>query len=360
MPASRPCGRAGVGTRRLGQPDTRKGRLIMKVYIAQPIQPEGVKMLEQVAEVRSNPEGRPQTRAEFLAQIPDVDAVILPWHTEVMDKEAIGLAKNLKVIGRHGVGYENIDLEAAADRGVYVTFTPVHTPTVADTTFALVMTAARRISEADRFVKDGKWTVGGEWVAWQYMGVDIHHKTLGVIGCGRIGALVAKRGTGFDMRILYHDEVARPDVEKETGAVRVDLETLLKESDFITVNCALNERTRKLLGAKQFAMMKPTAVVVSTARGPIIDQPALAEALKSRRIAAAGLDVFVEEPIPPGDPLLKLDNVVLLPHIGSAAREMRVKMALTVAEDVVKVLTGKEPTYLLNPRVRQVRPLGKA
>jgi lactate dehydrogenase-like 2-hydroxyacid dehydrogenase len=329
----------------------------MKVYIAQPIQPEGVEILKRVAEVKTNPEGRPQTRAEFLAQIPDVDAVVLPWHTEVMDKEAIGIAKNMKVIGRHGVGYENIDLEAAADRGVYVTFTPVHTPTVADTAFVLLMAAARRIAEADRFVKSGKWTVGGEWVAWQHMGLDVHHKTIGIIGCGRIGAGVARRAHGFDMRILYHDEVERPEVEAETGAKKVPLDHLLQESDFVSVNCALNERTRGLLGAKQFALMKPTAVVINTARGPIVDQKALVEALRSRRIAAAGLDVFIEEPIPPGDPLLHLDNVVLLPHIGSAALDMRRKMAVTVAEDVVRVLTGKQPTYLLNPRVREVRPL---
>jgi glyoxylate reductase len=329
----------------------------MKVYVAQPIQPEGIKILERVADVRSNPEGRPQTREEFLAQIPEVDAVILPWHTEVMDKEAIGIAKNMKVIGRHGVGYENIDLEAAADRGIYVTFTPVHTPTVADTAFVLLMTAARRIAEADRFVKSGKWTVGGEWVAWQHMGLDIHHKTIGIIGCGRIGANVARRAHGFDMRILYFDEVAQPEVEKQTGATRVGLEQLLRESDFVSVNCALNEKTRGLMGAKQFALMKPTAVFVNTARGPIVDQVALTEALKSRRIAAAGLDVYPEEPIRQGDPLLTLDNVVLLPHIGSAAIEMRRKMAITVAEDVVNVLTGKKPTYLLNPRVLQVRPL---
>ena len=330
----------------------------MKVYIAQPIQPEGVKILEQVAEVYSNPEGRPQTREEFLAQIPEVDAVILPWHTEVMDKEAIGIAKHLKIIGRHGVGYENIDLEAAADNGVYVTFTPVHTPTVADTAFALLMTAARRIAEADRFVKSGKWTVGGEWVAWQHMGLDVHHKTIGIIGCGRIGANVARRAHGFDMRVLYYDEVAQPEVEKQTGATRVGLEQLLRESDFVSVNCALNEKTRGLMGAKQFALMKPTSVFVNTARGPIVDLAALTDALKNRRIAAAGLDVYAEEPIRQGDPLLTLDNAVLLPHIGSAAIEMRRKMAITVAEDVVNVLTGKKPIYLLNPRVLQVRPLG--
>lgn len=329
----------------------------MKIFIAQPIQPEGVEILKRVAEVRSNPEGRPLTRPEFLAQIRDVEGVVLPWHTDVMDQEAIGIASKLQVIGRHGVGYENIDLEAAADRGVYVTFTPVHTPTVADTAFVLLMAAARRITEADRFVRAGKWTVGGEWVAWQHMGLDVHHKTIGIIGCGRIGAGVARRAKGFDMRILYHDEVARPDVEAETGATRAPLDQLLREADFVSVNCALNERTRGLLSTRQFALMKPTAVVVNTARGPIIDQSALVEALTTKRIAAAGLDVFVEEPIPAGDPLLTLDNVVRLPHIGSAALDMRRKMAVTVAEDVGNVLTGKEPVYLLNPRVREVRPL---
>jgi phosphoglycerate dehydrogenase-like enzyme len=160
------------------------------------------------------------------------------------------------------------------------------------------------------------------------------------------------------MRILYHDEVARPDVEADTGAKKVPLEELLREADFVSVTCALNERTRGLLGARQFALMKPTAVLVNTARGPVLDQAALVEALKARRIAAAGLDVFVEEPIPPGDPLLGVDNVVVLPHIGSATLENRRKMGVTVAEDVVSVLTGKQPTYLLNPRVREVRPLG--
>jgi lactate dehydrogenase-like 2-hydroxyacid dehydrogenase len=248
-------------------------------------------------------------------------------------------------------------LEAAADRGVYVTFTPVHTPTVADTAFVLLMTAARRIAEADRFVKSGKWTVGGEWVAWQHMGLDVHDKTIGIIGCGRIGGGVARRAKGFDMRILYFDEVAQPQVEKDTGAVRVSLEQLLREADFVSMNCALTDKTRGLMGAKQFALMKPTAVFVNTARGPLVDQAALTQALQTRRIAAAGLDVFAEEPIRPGDPLLALDNVVLLPHIGSAAIEMRRKMAVTVAEDVVSVLTGKKPTYLLNPRVLKVRPL---
>lgn len=330
----------------------------MKIFVAQPIQPEGVKILEQVAQVEANPVGRPLTRAEFLNKIRDVDAVVLPWHTDVMDHEAIELAPRLKVIGRHGVGYDNIDLQAATRGGIYVTFTPVLAPTMADTTFALLISAARRIAEADHFVKNGGWTIGGEWVPWKFMGFDMHHKTLGIIGCGRVGGGVARRAKGFDMRILYFDEVAQPEVEKETGAVRVGLEELLRESDLVAVNCSLNEKTRGLIGQKQFALMKPTAVFVNTARGPIVDQTALLEALKTKRIAAAGLDVFIEEPIPLEDPILKLDNVILLPHIGSATLENRRKMGTTVAQDVVSVLTGKQPTYLLNSQVREVRPLG--
>ncbi len=329
----------------------------MKVYLAQPIQPEGVEILKRVAEVQANPEGRPQTRQEFLSHIGDVDAVVLPWHTDVMDREAIQMAAHLKAIGRHGVGYDNIDLQAATERGIYVTFTPVLAPTMADTTFALLMCAARRIAEADRFVKNGGWTVGGEWVPWKFMGFDLHHKTLGIIGCGRVGGGVARRAKGFDMRILYFDEVAQPEVEKETDAVRVGLEELLRESDLVAVNCSLNQKTRGLIGKKQFALMKPTAVLVNTARGPIVDQTALVEALRTKRIAAAGLDVFIEEPIPLDDPILKLENVVVLPHIGSATLENRRKMGTTVAQDVVNILTGKQPTYLLNPKVREVRPL---
>lgn len=332
----------------------------MKVFIAQPIQPEGVKMLEEIAEVVSTKEGRPLKREEFLNYIKDVDAIILPWHTDIMDREAFDVAKNLKAIGRHGVGYENIDLKTATERGVYVTYCPVHTPTVADTAFALIVAAARKIPQADRFVKSGEWTIGGEWVAWKFLGVDLHDKTLGVIGLGRIGSMVAKRGTGFDMRILYHDVDRKPGLEKELGAKWVTLEELLRESDFISVNTFLSEKTRHLIGAKEFKMMKKTAIIVNTSRGPVIDQDALYEALKNGEIGGAGLDVYEEEPLPLDSPLLTLDNVVLLPHIGSAALDMRQKMARVTASDVIAVLTGKEPKYLLNPEVREVRPLGGA
>lgn len=323
----------------------------MKVYVAQPIQPEAIKILEQVALVRSNPEGRPQTRQEFLAEISDVEAVILPWHTDVMDREAIGLAPRLQVIGRHGVGYDNIDLQAATERGVYVTFTPVLAPTMADTTFALLISAARRIAEADQFVKSGGWTIGGEWVPWKFMGVDMHHKTLGIIGCGRIGGGVARRAKGFEMRILYFDEVPQPDVERETGAVRVDLEHLLREADLISVTCSLNEKTRGLIGKQQFAMMKPTAVLVNTARGGIVDEAALAEAIKGGRIGGAGLDVIVDEPLQANHPLAGLPNVILTPHMAGVTEEAMMRMAQNAAEDVVRVLRGERPKYPVNPDV---------
>ncbi len=331
----------------------------MKVFIAQPIQPVGVEMIQEVAEVRSASTGRPMERQEFLKEIRDCDAVILPWHTDIMDKEAIGLCPNLKIIGRHGVGYENIDLDEATRRGIYCTYVPVHTETVADTSFLLLMATARRITEADRFVKDGKWDIGGEWVAWKFLGLDVHHKTIGVIGAGRIGAGVCRRAKGFGMRILYHDVMPKPELEAEVGAERVDLETLLREADFISVNSALNDTSRSLLGPDQFKLMKPTAIIANTARGPVINQAALVEALRNGTIAGAGLDVFVEEPLPPNDPLMKLNNVVLFPHIGSAAMEIRQRMATTVAEDVVSVLTGKEPVWLLNPAVKEIRPLAK-
>jgi glyoxylate reductase len=323
----------------------------MKVYVAQPIQQNGIDILKKVAEVKVNPESRPQTREEFIRELPDVDAVILPWHTEVMDAEAIEIAKNLKVIGRHGVGIENIDVKAATQKGVAVTFTPVHTPTVADTSMALILNVARKFSEADRFVKDKKWDVGGEWVAWKFLGFDVHHKTIGIIGLGRIGAGVAKRASGFEMEILYHDVHQNKQAEEELGARRVSLEELLKNSDYISINCNLTPETKGLLGEKEFEMMKSTAIVVSTARGPIIDQKALVAALKKGTIFGAGLDVFEEEPIPLDDALLGLDNVVLLPHIGSSALEIRQKMAETVCNDVVSLLSGKKAQYLLNKEV---------
>ena len=324
----------------------------MKVFIAQPIQPNGIEMLKKVAEVVESPKKRPLERSEFLSQIKDVEAIVLPWHTDVMDKEAFTVAKKLKIIARHGVGYENIDLEEATRRGIYVTICPVHTKSVADTAFTLIVCAARKITQADHFVKSKKWIVGGEWVAWKFMGIDLHDKTLGVIGAGRIGADVLRRGTGFNMDLLYFDVESKPELEKEIGAKKVSLETLLKESDFVSVNTNLTEKTKNLISGKEFEIMKKKAVIVNTSRGPVIDEKALYQALKNKRIAAAGLDVYQEEPLPLDSPLLGLENVILLPHIGSAALEMRYKMAEVTCQSVIDVFAGKEPKYLLNSEIK--------
>jgi glyoxylate reductase len=329
----------------------------MKVYVAQPIQPNGIEILEKIAEVVLQQTGRPSTRSAFLSEIRDVDAVILPWQTEVMDAEAISIAKNVKVIGRQGVGWENIDLKAATQKGVYVTYTPVHIPAVADMAFALMLATARKLIIADRFTREGNWTVGGEWVPLQFLGVDIHHKTIGIVGCGRIGSEIAKRAKGFDMTILYYDLVQNHTIEESLRARRVSLEVLLLESDFIHINCNLTADTKGLIGEREFGLMKKTAIIVNTARGPIVQDEALCNALENKRIAGAGLDVYEKEPPPPNSPLLRLDNVVLAPHIGSAALETRQKMAEVVCTDAVSVLQGRVPEYLLNPEVIKIRPL---
>ena len=329
----------------------------MKVFIAQPIQPNGIEILKQFADVVMEKSGRPLERNVLLNAIKDADAVIIPWQTEIMDEEAISIAENLKVIGRQGVGWENIDLEAATRRGIYVTYTPVHIPTVADMAFTLMLAAARKVNVADRFIRERKWTVAGEWVPWQFLGVDIHHKTIGIVGCGRIGSEIAKRAKGFDMIVLYYDLVKNEKIEQDLGARHVSLDQLLRESDFVHINCPLNSDTRGMISDREFGLMKKTVIFVNTARGPIVDEKALCRALKNGRIAGAGLDVFENEPVPADSPLLELDNVVMVPHIGSAALETRLKMSEVLCMDVASVLHGKSPKYLLNQDVVKVNPL---
>lgn len=319
----------------------------MKVFITQTLENEAIELLETVAEVKQSGVDRPLTREEFLDGIKDADAVIHVWHTENMDKEALDSAPNLKIVARRGVGHDNIDVAEAQSRGIYATVTPVHTHTIADLTFGLIINAARKIHLADAFVRSGQWTEAGIWVAKKFMGYDVHHKTLGVIGFGNIGKHVAKRGKGFDMDVLYYDVNRQPESEKELGVTYAPLDVLLAQSDFVSVNCNLTESTRNLIDAEAIAKMKNTAVLVVTARGGIVDEKALYEALTTGQLGAAGLDVFEPEPIDPNNPLLKLENVVFTPHLGASVYETRVKMAVTAAEDVIKVLQGEKPTYPL-------------
>jgi lactate dehydrogenase-like 2-hydroxyacid dehydrogenase len=329
----------------------------MKVFITQSLEPEAVAIVERVAEVVCPGHSNPLTRDEFLSGIADADGVILVWHTEMMDREAFDRAPNIKVVVRRGVGVDNIDIAEATQRGVYVAYSPVHVGTIADNAFALLMCAARKIPQAHHFVRTGQWTEGGTWVAFKFMGQDVHHSTLGIIGMGRIGQEVAKRASGFDMKVLYHDVVRRPDVEASLGVTFAPLEELLATSDFVSLNCALTESTYKLINDRTIGLMKPTAIVVNTSRGPTVDLDALYRALKEGRLGGAGLDVFDPEPPPADHPILGLDNVVFTPHLGTSAMGTRIRMAEVAAEGVVSVLTGEEPEFLLNPEVRERRPL---
>ena len=317
-----------------------------KVLITRGILPEVAASLGERFEVEHNAEDRPWPPDELARRLQGKHGVM----STVMDKfdEAmLARCPDLKVISNIAVGHNNIDLAAASKRGIKVTNTPgVLDDTTADLTWALLMAAARRIAEGDAYVRAKEWKIA--FGVQYFLGQDIHHATLGIVGMGRIGQAIAKRGTGFDMRTLYYNRSRIPEAEeKRLNATWVDRDTLLKESDFVVVMVPYSPATHHLIGAAEIAMMKPTAVLVNTARGGVVDDAALVQALKERRIAAAGLDVFEGEPnLNPG--YLELRNVVLTPHIGSASRATRMVMCDTAAANMTAVLEGREPPNLVN------------
>jgi glyoxylate reductase len=279
-------------------------------------------------------------RSELMARIRGKDGLICHILSTV-DDELLAAVPTLKVVANVAVGYNNIDVAAARHRGVIVTNTPdVLTETTADFAWALLMAAARRVAEADRFVRSGQWD------RWQWdllWGADIHGKTLGVVGFGRIGRAVARRALGFNMRVLYQDAVqADAAVERDLRASRVDLEALLRESDFLSLHTPFLPETRHLINARTLRLMKRSAILVNAARGPVVEETALVRALQEGWIAGAGLDVFEEEPkVHPG--LLALTNVVMAPHIGSASLDTRIAMATLAVRNCLAVLDGKPP-----------------
>ncbi|MGC8842726.1 MAG: 2-hydroxyacid dehydrogenase, partial [bacterium] len=249
------------------------------------------------------------------------------------------------------VGYDNIDVKEATRRKIMVTNTPgVLTETTADLTFALILATARRLVEADKFTRSGKWK---SWGPMLFLGRDVYGATLGIIGMGRIGQAVARRAKGFNMKIIYYSRRRNEEAEKELGAEYRELHSLLKEADIITIHTPLTEETYHLIGEKELSLMKPSAILINTARGAVVDQRALFKALKEKRIFGAGLDVYEKEPIDADDPLLELDNVVVLPHIGSATVETRGRMARMAAENLLAGLRGEIPQNLVNPEVLQ-------
>jgi glyoxylate reductase len=271
--------------------------------------------------------------------------------TDRVDEDLFAAAPKLKVVSNFAVGFNNVDLAAATKRGIAVGNTPgVLTEATADMAITLMLAAARRLGESTRDAVEGRWKT---WDPLGWLGQDLAARTLGIVGMGRIGYSVARRlHAGWGMKVLYTDQVARPDVEKELQATKVDFQVLLRESDFVSVHTDLNAQTKGLFSRDQFARMKPTAVFVNTARGPIVDQEALAAALRNKTIFAAGLDVTDPEPLPPGHELYRLPNCIVAPHIASATVHTRNEMARICAENLIAGLTGKPLPACVNPEVR--------
>ncbi|MGE5675893.1 MAG: 2-hydroxyacid dehydrogenase [Mycobacterium leprae] len=320
-----------------------------RVYVTRKIPGPALDILATVCEVRLwESETEPCPRAVLLQEAAAADG-LLTMLADRVDAELLQAAPGCKVVSNLAVGIDNVDLQAATRGRVAICNTPgVLTETTADLAWALMFAAGRRIVEGQKEIETGRW---GSWSPMYMAGQDIYGATLGVIGAGRIGSAVLRRGKGFNMKLLYNSRNRKPDLEQETGAGYRSLDALLSESDFIVVLCPLTPETRGLIGAREFALMKPTAVFVNIARGPVVDEQAMVEALRSRRPWAAGLDVFAKEPIGPDHPLLTLPNVVCVPHIGSASVATRTAMAVMAARNLVAVLTGEAAPSCVNPEV---------
>lgn len=290
-------------------------------------------------------EDTPVPRHVLEKEIRDVEGIYCLL-TESIDQDLMDKGENLKVISNMAVGYNNIDIDNATKKGIAVTNTPgVLTETTADLTFALLMATARRIVESELYLREGKWQT---WSPMLLTGQDIHGATIGIIGLGRIGEALVRRAKGFNMKVIYHNRTPKPIVEKELGAEYRELDELLKESDYVCVMTPYTPETKNLISFEQFSLMKKNAILINTSRGGIVNENALFEALKSKKIWGAGLDVFEEEPLPVDHPLLTFPNVVVTPHIGSASINTRLKMAQLAAENLVGILNGEEVNYIVN------------
>lgn len=310
------------------------------VWITRQLPEEGIAPLREIAEVKMWPSAEQPMPVEELKKASAEADAIWVMISDQMTQEIIEQAPNLKMIANLAVGYNNIDIKAAKEKGIVVTNTPdVLTGTTADLAFALMLATARRIPEAEHEVRTGKWT---GWSVTQLTGMDIHGATLGVIGMGRIGEAVARRGMGFDMKVLYHNRTRKHEAEEKYGFEYAKLDTLLKESDFVVLLTPLTPETKGLIGKHEIGLMKNSAILVNVARGGVVDEQALYEALINKEIWAAGLDVFETEPVPTNHPLLTLPNVVVLPHIGSASIRTRNNMMAKNVESLMACIQGKE------------------
>lgn len=319
------------------------------IFVTRKLPPAAMALLEENFQMECNPHNRVLSREELLSAVAGKEG-ILSLLTDTMDGEIMDAAgKNLKMIANYAVGFNNIDVSAATKRKISVSNTPgVLTDTTADLAMALILAVARRIVESDIYTRAEKYM---GWDPLLFMGSDVHHKSLGILGFGRVGQALAKRAAGFDMQILYHNRTrVDPEIEEKIGVTYVDRETLMKTSDYVSIHVPLTPETTGLIDSKALTLMKPSAFVINTARGEIIREAELVKALAEKKISGAGLDVFEHEPkIHPG--LLKMDNVVILPHIGSASMETRTKMGLMATENLIARFKGEVPPNCLNPEI---------
>jgi lactate dehydrogenase-like 2-hydroxyacid dehydrogenase len=319
------------------------------VFVSRVIPEDGLAAIRAACEMDLWEGELPPPRDELLRRVAGCDGVLTLLTDRVDDEFLDAAGKKLRVVSNYAVGFDNIDVGACARRGIPVGNTPgVLTDTTADLAFALLMAAARRLPEGDRYVRDGNWKT---WGPLLLLGPDVHGATMGIVGFGRIGQAVARRAQGFGMEILYHDvQQLPPEVTEPLGATFLPLEDLLARSDFVSLHVNLSDVTRHLINAETLSWMKPTAVLVNTSRGPVVDQRALADALRDGVIWAAGLDVTDPEPIPMDDPLVGLDNCLIVPHIASASRATRGRMAAMAAANLVAGVRGEPlPTEVPPP-----------
>ncbi|HEY9870545.1 MAG TPA: D-glycerate dehydrogenase [Candidatus Obscuribacterales bacterium] len=320
-----------------------------RVLVTSSLPGDALEVLERSARVDLHAGDEPLGPDELLDRVRDCDALVCLLTDRIT--ESVLASAGLKLVANVAVGYDNIDMQAATRRGVLVTNTPgVLDETTADLAFGLLLACARRIAEADRYVRAGRWH---RWKPDLMLGTDVHGKTLGLVGFGRIGQAVARRALAFDMTVLYtrsRDPDNSGARSPGPGPHHVRLEELLSQSDFISIHCPLNERTRHLLGERELSMLKPCCLLINTSRGPIVDQAALVAALADGRLGGAGLDVFEDEPRVPPE-LLAMDRVVLTPHIGSASIETRAAMARLAVDGLLLAFSGSLPPSAVNPQV---------
>jgi glyoxylate reductase len=321
-----------------------------KVYVTRMIPEDGIELLRETCDVEVNPEDRPLTRAELLDNVRGREGVI-GLLTDKIDGEFFDAASEIKGYANYAVGFDNIDIPEATRRKLPVSNTPdVLTDATAEMAWALLFAVARRVVESDQVMRSGTWS---GWGPLQFIGGDVTGKTLGILGAGRIGTAMALMSKGFRMKVLYTDsspDKANPVLEKELGARSVDFETLLEQSDFISIHVPLRPDTRHLFNADTFKQMKKTAYIINTARGPVINEADLVQALKQEEIAGAGLDVYEFEP-KMAEGLAALDNVVTAAHTGSATASARRDMAILAARNLLAMLSGERPLTCLNPEI---------